>query len=148
MRSMFEISDSCVCCAAGKDDSDSRTSNYLLIFTCNSNRTSSSSMSVSHDYGSCLSMMIDPILVLMCDVILAPILRPIVLFQILMVLVIIVPDVIVLVVMVSVGMVPVVIGPIVIVSIVMVPAVTVPDVMVSVVIVLVVIDIVSICHNS
>ena len=52
---MFEISDSCVCCAAGKDDSDSRTSNSLLIFTCNSNRASSSSMLVSHDHDSCLS---------------------------------------------------------------------------------------------
>ena len=49
--------------AAGKDDSDSRTSNTLLIFTSNSNTASSSadalamtsSMSVSHDHGSCLS---------------------------------------------------------------------------------------------
>ena len=60
---MFEISDSCVCCAAGKHDSDSRTSNYLLIFASNSNTASSSadalamtsSMSVSHENGSCLS---------------------------------------------------------------------------------------------
>ena len=60
---MFEISDSCVCCATGGVHSDSRTSNSWLIFTAYSNTASSSadalamtsSLSVSYDHGSCLS---------------------------------------------------------------------------------------------